>query len=377
MPANPDQRVRPLDREGFAADIGVMVEAAVEAGGRLGPQLLEDRDPLIGHGTPRIERGAVQRLEFLLQPAGADTQSEPAAGQDIERGRHFRCQHRIAIGQYQHRGNEPQPLRCTRHNAEDRERFQGIAHARVLTIQRVGVGGLAFDREDDVVGDHRRIQSQLLAFPCQGENTLARRSRSAGGEIKAITHSDGSLSNRCRNSPISAAPSIRRRECARSREGARPTYQSPSMTSNGWVTSLSLSGTGSRTILQSGKISGRVNARTDLRRRGDRRLDRLFPSRRGVETIVIERTGLACAASGKSGGFLAFDWCDGTRLASLARRSFALHARLAHEIGSESNYGPLTTYAGFMGRRERANSYARNWLSADVSVSQHLGSAQT
>jgi len=102
-----------------------------------------------------------------------------------------------------------------------------------------------------------------------------------------------------------------------------------------------------------------------------------FLSRRGVETIVIERTGLACAASGKSGGFLAFDWCDGTRLEPLARRSFALHARLAHEIGNESNYRPLTTYAGSMGVRERANSYAIDWLSADVSVSQHLGSTQT
>ena len=49
-----------------------------------------------------------------------------------------------------------------------------------------------------------------------------------------------------------------------------------------------------------------------------------FLSRRGIETTVIERTGLACAASGKSGGFLAFDWCDGTRLEPLARRSFAL-----------------------------------------------------
>ena len=38
-----------------------------------------------------------------------------------------------------------------------------------------------------------------------------------------------------------------------------------------------------------------------------------FLSRRGAETTVIERTGLACAASGKSGGFLALDWCDGTR----------------------------------------------------------------
>ena len=54
-----------------------------------------------------------------------------------------------------------------------------------------------------------------------------------------------------------------------------------------------------------------------------------FLSRRGVAAIVIERTGLACAASGKSGGFLALDWCDGTPLEALARRSFALHASLA------------------------------------------------
>ena len=51
-----------------------------------------------------------------------------------------------------------------------------------------------------------------------------------------------------------------------------------------------------------------------------------FLSRRGAEAIVIERTGVACAASGKSGGFLALDWCDGTPLQALARRSFALHA---------------------------------------------------
>ena len=32
-----------------------------------------------------------------------------------------------------------------------------------------------------------------------------------------------------------------------------------------------------------------------------------FLSCRGVKATVIERTGLACAASGKSGGFLALD----------------------------------------------------------------------
>jgi glycine/D-amino acid oxidase-like deaminating enzyme len=64
-----------------------------------------------------------------------------------------------------------------------------------------------------------------------------------------------------------------------------------------------------------------------------------YLSLRGAETVVIERTGIANAASGKSGGFLALDWCDGSRLAALARRSFALHAELAEvylELGDDS-----------------------------------------
>ena len=68
-----------------------------------------------------------------------------------------------------------------------------------------------------------------------------------------------------------------------------------------------------------------------------------FLSCRGVQSIVIERTGLACAASGKSGGFLALDWCDGTPLEPLARRSFALHTRLPKEIGGNWGYRRLTT----------------------------------
>jgi glycine/D-amino acid oxidase-like deaminating enzyme len=32
-----------------------------------------------------------------------------------------------------------------------------------------------------------------------------------------------------------------------------------------------------------------------------------FLSQKGVEAVVIERTDIACAASGKSGGFLALD----------------------------------------------------------------------
>ena len=56
---------------------------------------------------------------------------------------------------------------------------------------------------------------------------------------------------------------------------------------------------------------------------------------RGADVIVIERRSVACAASGKSGGFLAMDWCDGTPLMHLARRSFALHAELSEKLGGD------------------------------------------
>src|ERR1700752_5519862 len=80
-----------------------------------------------------------------------------------------------------------------------------------------------------------------------------------------------------------------------------------------------------------------------------------FLSRRGVAATVIERTGLACAASGKAGGFLALDWCDGTPLELLARRSFALHARLAAGVGGDWGYRRFDTYCGAAGLGHRTN----------------------
>src|SRR6187397_658563 len=59
---------------------------------------------------------------------------------------------------------------------------------------------------------------------------------------------------------------------------------------------------------------------------------------RGIEAVAVERTGVACAASGKAGGFLALDWCDGSPLEGLARTSFALHAELARELGADYGY---------------------------------------
>src|SRR5262245_9941617 len=101
-----------------------------------------------------------------------------------------------------------------------------------------------------------------------------------------------------------------------------------------------------------------------------------FLARRGADPVVIVRTGLANAASGKSGGFLALDWCDGTPLAPLARRSFALHASLAEEVEGDWGYRRLTTYAGHGGARaRRGNGLA--WLAEDFAVTQRLGSTES
>ena len=102
-----------------------------------------------------------------------------------------------------------------------------------------------------------------------------------------------------------------------------------------------------------------------------------FLSCRGVAATVIERTGLACAASGKAGGFLALDWCDGTPLEALARRSFALHARLAAQIGGDWGHRRLTTYGGSAGLGHRSNVHGVDWVSASVAVNQRLGSTTT
>src|SRR5262245_59049251 len=102
-----------------------------------------------------------------------------------------------------------------------------------------------------------------------------------------------------------------------------------------------------------------------------------FLSRRGVKPIVIESTGIACAASGKSGGFLALDWCDGTPLEQLARRSFSLHEDLNRAIDRDWGYRRLATYAAAAsardGRPRTARAGDHPWLSDAVTVSHRLG----
>lgn len=103
-----------------------------------------------------------------------------------------------------------------------------------------------------------------------------------------------------------------------------------------------------------------------------------FLSRRGARPVVVERHEVGGAASGKSGGFLALDWCRGTALDRLARRSFALHAELAQELGNPWGYRPLTTFAGHaVAGRSTHDRPGRPWLSPDVTLTGRIGTPQT
>src|SRR5262249_17281588 len=99
-----------------------------------------------------------------------------------------------------------------------------------------------------------------------------------------------------------------------------------------------------------------------------------FASRRGAQAIIIERHEVGGAASGKSGGFLALDWCAGTPLDALARRSFALHAELAAELGNPWGYRRLTTYGGYaIGGDAVRGAGRRPWLAGAGAGTGRLG----
>jgi len=105
-----------------------------------------------------------------------------------------------------------------------------------------------------------------------------------------------------------------------------------------------------------------------------------FLRRHGIDVVVVERTDVAAAASGKAGSFLARDWCAGTPLDALARRSFALHAQLADEIAGDWGHRPMNAHSGFVAGDDDPRRHARSalgWLSDGVIIGQRIGTPET
>lgn len=107
-----------------------------------------------------------------------------------------------------------------------------------------------------------------------------------------------------------------------------------------------------------------------------------YLARSGAEPILIERHKVGGAASGKSGGFLALDWCDGSPLEALARRSFLLHAALSEEHGNPWGYRPMETYSVYASAERDLSVLAGraaslNWLQPGALVQGRLGNEQS
>jgi glycine/D-amino acid oxidase-like deaminating enzyme len=106
-----------------------------------------------------------------------------------------------------------------------------------------------------------------------------------------------------------------------------------------------------------------------------------FLAKAGAAPVIVERTAVACGASGKSGGFLALDWCDGGPLEPLARQSFRLHADLAAAMPGGWGYRPVTTLHLHHDARRSAKadhpSGLPAWFSPATIPVQRLGTPET
>ena len=96
-----------------------------------------------------------------------------------------------------------------------------------------------------------------------------------------------------------------------------------------------------------------------------------YLSLRGVKSTVIERCSVACAASGKAGGFLARNWGAGPTH-ELHRLSFDLHEQLAEDLALDG-YRKLPTLSVVPGERGSridnliSKGLLPKWLDGEVS----------
>ncbi|XP_010547529.1 PREDICTED: putative oxidoreductase TDA3 [Tarenaya hassleriana] len=108
-----------------------------------------------------------------------------------------------------------------------------------------------------------------------------------------------------------------------------------------------------------------------------------FLAKKGAAVTLVERSAVACAASGKAAGFLALDWCDNGPVESLARASFNLHRSLAEELNGAELYGyrPLTTLSVTVTESQSSSGSGGkglpSWVDGPAKSPSTIGTTQT
>jgi len=101
-------------------------------------------------------------------------------------------------------------------------------------------------------------------------------------------------------------------------------------------------------------------------------------AKKGVAATVIERCGIACAASGRAGGFLARDWCGSGPLGMLARASFDLHMELSKTF-TDCDYRRVNTLSMEVnpGGKKLTTAPLPSWIDGGIESMSKLGSTDT
>jgi hypothetical protein len=87
-----------------------VVKPAGEVGGILGPQSLEDLKIFVADRAPLPEVRRLQRFKLLAQPTDAHPDGDATLRQHVHSGQHFGGEHRVAVGQNHHAGDQAQGL---------------------------------------------------------------------------------------------------------------------------------------------------------------------------------------------------------------------------------------------------------------------------
>ncbi|XP_043712838.1 putative oxidoreductase TDA3 [Telopea speciosissima] len=113
-----------------------------------------------------------------------------------------------------------------------------------------------------------------------------------------------------------------------------------------------------------------------------------FLAKKGAAVTLVEKSSIACAASGKAGGFLALDWCDREPISELARASFNIHRSLALELDGTQAYGYRPLHALSLSLTEKiqnqspapttsSSSILPTWLDGPAKDTKTIGTTET
>lgn len=105
-----------------------------------------------------------------------------------------------------------------------------------------------------------------------------------------------------------------------------------------------------------------------------------FLAKKGIGAVVVERCDVACAASGKAGGFLARDWGGKGPLGLLATKSFDLHMELSQTF-TDCDYREVNTLATEVKAGATVSSSMKeklpNWIDGGIVSVSTLGTTKT